>query len=52
MQSPTSMPVVSESGYAHEIVMPSRLPGMIEALVFELIDPPEQPLPMVNLIGP
>src|ERR1700754_4874879 len=51
-QSPTSMPVVSESGNAQEIVMPSRLPGMIEAFMLELIEPPEQPVPMVNLIGP
>ena len=32
--------------------MPSSCPGAIDAFMFELIEPPEQPLPMVNLISP
>ena len=46
------MVVVSESGYAQEMVKPSSCPGAMEAFMFELIEPPEQPVPMVNLTGP
>ena len=32
--------------------MPSSCPGAIEAFILELVEPPEQPVPMVNLTGP
>ena len=46
------MPVVSESGKAQDTVTPSSNPGLIDAFMCELIEPPEQPVPIVNLIGP
>jgi hypothetical protein len=34
------------------MMMPSSCPGAIDAFIFELIPPPEQPVPNVYLIGP
>ena len=44
--------VPNTSGKAALGRMPSSRPGKIDAAVFCWIDPPEQPLPIVYLIGP